>query len=163
LLSLFVQTYVYVYVDTVHEARELNTGSFVHPPYGVPEPVNMTVLDELFESNFRRQREQALQSVIADSLRRLRQGLASSEPTERSDVQTRSSNDPGEGDVRSTQRRRFGSRVATRSQGVQTSNVVPLMSVRCQRPQRGLLGPVPGSLAWAHHYCRELLRQSNRR
>ena len=58
-------------------------------------------------------------------------------------------------------------RVRTRSQGVQTihrhSRIVPLMSVRCQRPQRGLLGQVPGSLEWARHYCGELLEQTRRR
>ena len=59
------------------------------------------------------------------------------------------------------------SRVETRSRGVQTTirrrrRIVPLMSLHCQRPQRGLLGPVPGSLDWARDYCRALLRQSRR-
>jgi hypothetical protein len=55
--------------------------------------------------------------------------------------------------------------IRTRSVGVQTEvrrrhDGVPLMSIRCRRPRRGLLGSGPGSITRIQQHGRSQLRQS---
>jgi hypothetical protein len=122
----------------------------------------MTVLDELFQSHLP---ERSLQDVVAASLRQIRRAL---EQSGNSGAQAQAELPPPQpvsvdNSVASGEPLR---RVRTRSRGIQTvrrrSRITPLMSIRCQRPQQGLLGPGPGSLEWARHYCRELLAQTRR-
>ena len=126
----------------------------------------MTVLDELFQSQIS---ERSLQDVVATSLRQVRRALEkSSSPGAQAQAEVPAPLPVNEeNSVAAGRSEKPTRRVRTRSQGVQTihrhSRIVPLMSVRCQRPQGGLLGPVPGSLQWARNYCRELLAQTRRR
>lgn len=106
-------------------------------------------MEQLFQDN-----EAVLEQVVATSLRRLRESanqaqLGTTVPTHQTDRV------PSVNYVPATK--------STASVGTNTqlqllrTTVKPLMNIQCQRPQRGLLGPVPGSPQW--QYCRTLLTQ----
>ena len=80
----------------------------------------------------------ALERVVAISLRKLRGSVDDGPnspfievPAVVNDVPTKSTKSVG-----------------TNTEKVMHKTIRPLMSIRCQRPQRGLLGPVPGSSQW---------------
>jgi hypothetical protein len=122
------------------------------------------VLEELYEEHFE---QPTLQEVVTASLRHVRESLEQSvdtviEPQIEVAVMppaeiTEQNVTDGEAEVKPTGRE-F---VRGRPRRVRRHrNIVPLMSLRCRRSQRGLLGPIPGSVAWAQEYCRSLLRNS---
>ena len=123
------------------------------------------VLEALYESQAP---ELTLQEVVAASLRRIRESL--SDINDRAEASSVIIAQPELLDSAVAEPPvQTDTDVGTESQKEQSGDrrhhdIIPLMSIRCRRPRprRGLLGPGPGTVAWAHEYCRALLRQSRR-
>jgi hypothetical protein len=122
----------------------------------------MEVLDELYSSYVT---QPSLQSVVACGLRQMRESLSGSVETKEthseeitaSQVITEHERQDSGTQTKSSRRSRGRGGFLRRRQ---SSNIVPLMSVRCTRTQRGFLGLIPCSVEWAHEYCTDLLRGS---